>query len=275
MGIPIILPSLGIPAYRPLAWSQYNTTSILVPGATLPNVAAPPTGLIPGGPATIPGSGFQTGATLLVFDAVIRLEHRQELSKTSHPVQTGANITDHSFIEPARLVLEIAMSDAIDSYQAGMWTAGPSKSVSAYQTLLAIQQSRVVVQVTTRLGVYQNMLIKTLSPIDSVETRHGLRAAVVFEQILMASVTGTAGASSGLSGLVTSLRPQMTDLNSAGTVQSTLPSLPLIGQNNVSGWPPAAVYPYVPGAGNWSSNPTAGIPALPLSIPGISRIKII
>lgn len=239
MGFPplqVQIPNFGLPAYSPPNWSQVNTTSILVPATSA------------------------AGPTLLVFDVVARLEHRQEVTKTSHPIQTGANITDHSYIEPARVVLEVGMSDAVASYQAGMWSGSPSKSISAYQALLAIQKSRIVVQVTTRLRTYSNMLIRTLSPIDTAETRHGLRAAVVFEEVLLASVTGT---SQNSSGLVFSERPQATDQSSAGTVQDTAPSDALTEQNNVTDWAPAEDYPYVPGGGNWSSNPLSSLPINP------------
>lgn len=265
MATPITLPNFGLPAFRPPNWSAVNTTAIIVPANTLPNVTS-----ANGEP--LPNSGFTVGATLLVFDVVPRIEHRQEVTKTTHPIQTGANITDHAYIEPARVVLEIGMSDAVDSFQPGMWTASPSKSVSAYQALLAILKSRRPVQITTRLQTYQNMLLRTLTPIESAETRYGLRAAASFEEVLTASVTLIGG---GSSGLVDSLRPQATDENSTGTVQTVPPSASLIGQNNVSEWPPAASYPYVPGAGNWSSNPTVGIPAQPLSNPGALRVRII
>lgn len=248
-------------AFRPPIWSQINTTSILVP--------------------VTPSSGqsFATDGsvqpTLYVFDAVPLLEHTQEIVKTSHPVQTGANITDHSYVLPAKVVLEVRMSDALDSFTSGLWSGAGSKSVSAYQTLLAIQQSRVPIQVTTRLRTYTNMLITSLFSPDTHDTRYGLKGLVTFEEILTASVT----VSSSIS-FVTSERPQTTNTNNTGSIQNTVPSNSLINQYNVlgssaissyqNGLVPsnlssilALAYPYVPGAGNWSSNPIASLPVFP------------
>src|SRR6185312_10356981 len=83
--------------------------------------------------ATSPVTG---DTTAYVFDAVLVADHDQEAVVTMNPVQTGAAITDHVYIQPARLVIEIKMSDSMQSYNTGagtgQWAANPSKSVSAY-----------------------------------------------------------------------------------------------------------------------------------------------
>ena len=79
---------------------------------------------------------------------------------TEHPVQTGASIADHAYIVPARLVLDIGMSDAMDAYfSPTTWSGSDSKSVAAYQTMLALQFSRIPLTITTKLRTYQNMVI--------------------------------------------------------------------------------------------------------------------
>ncbi|HEY1645136.1 MAG TPA: hypothetical protein VGF75_02005, partial [Candidatus Saccharimonadales bacterium] len=35
-----------------------------------------------------------------VFDAVFRLHHRRTVKKTTHPILTGANLTDHAYVLP-------------------------------------------------------------------------------------------------------------------------------------------------------------------------------
>lgn len=122
------------------------------------------------------------------FDAIIRTEHNSDLKITSHPVQTGANITDHSFLEPAVLVMEIAMSDAMDSLVPNQFTGKYTKSVSAYQVLSDLQADRIPLSVTTRIRTYQNMLIETINVPDDVKTLNGLRCTVTLKEVFVVEV---------------------------------------------------------------------------------------
>src|SRR3972149_4267465 len=64
------------------------------------------------------------------FDAFIRQEHRTTRRITEHPVQDGANISDHSYQLPAQLTLEIGMSDAMDAVVNGVWASSAKSSVA-------------------------------------------------------------------------------------------------------------------------------------------------
>jgi hypothetical protein len=125
------------------------------------------------------------------FDAIIRTEHTSTLKITSHPVQNGANITDHSIVEPAVVVMEIGMSDAMDSMVPNQFTERYTKSVSAYQVLLDLQASRIPVSVTTRLQLYKNMLIEEISVPDDVKTLNGLRCTVTLKEVFVVEVART------------------------------------------------------------------------------------
>lgn len=198
-------------------------------------------------------------STVYVFDAVLRAEHTQELRKTENPIQSGANLTDHAYIAPARVTLDIGMSDAMASYSYGLWTGNNSKSVAAYQTLVTLQQSRALLTLTTRLRTYTNVLIDNIQTSDTNRTRNGLRATVTFCQIFLASVSSV---SDNASGLVTgsdtaapplSARPQATGATQLGTVQALPPTSALDSQHNIGSalsLPSATT----PGAGSYSSN---------------------
>ena len=128
---------------------------------------------------------------LWYFDAVIRLDHQQSQRITQHPVQTGANISDHSFALPAQLTMEIGMSDVMQSYVPGQWgtdTSEPTKSVQVYQSLVFWKDQGSPLTITTRLGVYENMVIAHISAPDDVKTMYGLKCLVTFQQIFTASV---------------------------------------------------------------------------------------
>ena len=107
---------------------------------------------------------------------------------TSHPVQSGANISDHAYREPTRITMEIIMSDVMACRQPGQFNSFFDKSVSAYRRLLDLQRSRIPVSVTTRLGTYKNMLIESVSAPDDVNTRDGLRCSVSMREVLVAKL---------------------------------------------------------------------------------------
>ncbi|HXR75138.1 MAG TPA: hypothetical protein VN737_04125 [Bryobacteraceae bacterium] len=187
--------------------------------------------------------------TAYVFDAVIRAEHEQRTAVTLNPVQTGAAISDHAYTIPASLVLEIAMSDAMQSFTMGQWADGPSKSVSAYQKLISLQKQRLPLQVSTRLRSYSNMMITGVHAEEDHETASALKATVTFQEILTATVI-TADSSSSDSAL-----PQTTNQTVVGQIQAQAVPQSVQAQNSTAG----QSLPSIPGAGSWSSTSASQI----------------
>lgn len=234
--------------YRPVLWQTPSPARIML--------------TFPGQPQNTPYSGAAGGTASLplnqtqyVFDAVITAAHEQELRTTEHPVQTGASISDHAYIMPARLVLEIGMSDAMDAYfSPSTWTGSSSKSVAAYQTLLALEFARIPVTVTTRLRTYTNMIIRVVNPQENAKTIGGLRARVEFLQIFLATTQTTQ----------VSARNQDTGKTNLGavTVQPITPAEQ--AQNGIAGVTAPPVPSSAIGAGFFSStnvNNLANLPA--------------
>jgi hypothetical protein len=162
-----------------------------------------------------------TGVTY-VFDAILRAEHRQEVVITKYPVQTGANIAYHAYIQPALVVLEIGMSDAMDSYLPGQW-GGVSKSVSAFEVLSDLKNARQPLTLITRLFPYTNMVITSLQADENQRTVTGLRARVTLEEIFLANVIAA----------LPSARPQDIEVTSVGITTSIPPSSTQIEQFRV------------------------------------------
>jgi len=182
-----------------------------------------------------------------VFDAVFRLTHARRLRKTSHPVLTGANISDHAYIEPARVTLEIGMSDAMASYSQGVWTGFSTKSISAWQVIKSLQISKTLITLTTRLDTYINCLVLDATAPDDNKTKHALKASIVLEETLSASVTSVQSVSA---------RSQSTDSTSNGVIQSRAPNSAQLEQNALPSdlYPGVKTYPQIPGSGDVSSN---------------------
>ena len=143
------------------------------------------------------------------FDAVFRTEHSLHTVITSHPVQNGANISDHAYLEPARVTMEIGMSDVGSSTIFGQFMANSSKSKAAFEALLKMREKRLPVDISTRLKSYKNMMIEDLSFPDDINTFYGLRATVSMRQVIIAEVAKVSKVSQ---------RPNVSESTQAGKV---------------------------------------------------------
>jgi hypothetical protein len=226
--------------WRPPQWQKQSPAKVII---TFPGQGSAPQY---NSSASGSGTSLPSEQTLYAFDAEIHVEHQQQLRKTEHPVQTGASISDHAYIVPARLVLDVGMSDAMDAYfDPSTWSGSPSKSISAYQTMVALQFSRVPLSITTRLRTYKNMVIESLMPVETHKTLAGLRMRVEFGQIFMA-VTSSIPASA---------RNKDTQETNLGAVNPEPPSSSQETQNKVTkGANPPTPPSNAAGAGIWASD---------------------
>jgi hypothetical protein len=207
--------------WTPPQWSKPALTVISLP-QTAAQVAQAQQAIATAGNDNVLANQIAPGLNNYVFDAVIRASHRRVLKKTQHPVMTGTNISDHAYIEPARLTLEIGMSDAMAAFASGgEWATGwNSKSISAWQTI-----------------------------------KQWLRATIVFGELITASVLATQGAAA------TSARPHVSNISPAGVVQGAPIAQDQLLQHVVTSdaypvnpaYPDVKPNPFVPGAGTVSS----------------------
>lgn len=127
-----------------------------------------------------------------IFDAYFDINHESNLAITEHPIQSGANISDHAYMEANKLSFQVGMSDVmqdISDTTFNKFTEGNSRSVNAYQVLRKLQEQRIPIKVITRLWTYENMLIETISAPDDNKTAYALKANVIFKQIFVVNVT--------------------------------------------------------------------------------------
>lgn len=157
---------------------------------------------------------LKNGLNGYFFDAIIRAQHRREARTTEHPIQTGANISDHIYQLPAHLTLDIGMSDAMDSFQSGQFSDGNSRSVSAYQTLRKILEARQAFSITTKMDKYDNMVIESFEAVDTYQTVYSGRFSVYLKEIFTADVLT----------VKIPTRPQVTGQTNKGPVQPVAPS---------------------------------------------------
>lgn len=131
---------------------------------------------------------IKTNIAGFFFDGFLSIDHSYKTTITSHPVQTGANISDHAYNEPAELRIVIKMSDAKEDIVGGQFAGiAYTRSVGAFNILKQLNEQRMAFQVHTRLATYQNMMISGISISDDLDNLYGLEASVDLQQILVAS----------------------------------------------------------------------------------------
>lgn len=136
---------------------------------------------------------FSTSQGNYVFDAYFSINHESTLAITEHPIQTGASISDHAYMEAQSVTFEIGMSNVMQDIQATSIKpfsgVDSSRSVNAYKILRQLQKDRIAIDAITRLGTYKNMLIETISAPDDNKTLFGLKATVTLKEIFVVNVT--------------------------------------------------------------------------------------
>ena len=151
-------------------------------------------GYIPSSQSNARGVGYdallycKTNIGGYFFDGFLNVQHSSTLTITKNPVQTGSVVVDNAFMNPSELNMEIIVSDVHESLIAGQFEGGWARHTNAWTILKTIQSNRIPVQVFTKLGIYENMLISELSADDGAETYTSLRANVKLEEIPVARV---------------------------------------------------------------------------------------
>jgi hypothetical protein len=124
----------------------------------------------------------------IVPQVVIEEKHRDELVITNHPVQNGANITDHAYKQPAMLALRYgwSTSGALFSLDLG----APSVD-DVYSMLLDLQASRQPFDVVTGKRSYSNMLIRSLDVVTDKTTEKSIVVEVLLQQVIIVQTQTT------------------------------------------------------------------------------------
>lgn len=147
-----------------------------------------------------------------VFDAFLKLEHMSQLKITEFPISTGSSVTDHAFMQPSTLTLDVGMTDVAKPIR-DQFSGSGSRSVNAFNVLQQLQAARVPIQVTTRLKTYKNMLIETITSPDDYTTVNAMKATVVFKEIIVVNIKT----------VKLSAKPHVTNKTTKGKVETVKP----------------------------------------------------
>ena len=142
------------------------------------------------------------------FDAIFSTQIESELTITTAPVQEGANVTDHAYLEGKNITFDIGMSDVMEGINL-KFNGDSARSINAYNKLMQLQSERLPISFVCKFGIFKNLLVSSILVNDTKETQYGLRATVTLKEIFVARV-GTVKVSE---------RPHQTDETNEGDVK--------------------------------------------------------
>lgn len=150
------------------------------------------------------------------FDGFLEVSHNINTVVTTHPVQQGANVSDHAYVEPVEVTMTVKMSDAMRGMVEEQFTGiSYTRSTAAYRILRQLQEQRLVFQIHTRLETLQNMMITNISVDDDYENQFGLECKVTMKEVIVAKEKA----------VKISTRENTTTTHNTGTVQANTSSI--------------------------------------------------
>lgn len=114
----------------------------------------------------------------LAFDATVTEQHTSDAEITDHPVETGANISDHVRSKPDRLQMDAFLSN---SPLTG--TAEPGRAENLYEQLRLLKESATLLTVLTTLRTYENMAIESLGVPRTAKEAGAVHINITLRQI--------------------------------------------------------------------------------------------
>lgn len=124
-------------------------------------------------------------------DVVEKETLESTLKITREPVEFGADITDHAYVEPKRIIIEGVIGGSLNRA-----SAGRAEAVAGWQALKRLQESRIPFTLVSGLDVHRNILIEKLTAERDKDWSRVLKfTAECSEIIIVSSATVSGGLS--------------------------------------------------------------------------------
>jgi hypothetical protein len=104
----------------------------------------------------------------VLVDVIIQEQHKSSLGLPKQPVEIGAEVTDHVYIEPKVYTVEFADGDA----------------AATYMELVRYQEKRERFQIISGLTVYKNMMLKEISVTRDREKSRIVHGTATLEEVI-------------------------------------------------------------------------------------------
>ncbi|HCW79876.1 MAG TPA: hypothetical protein DG942_02080 [Ruminococcaceae bacterium] len=123
------------------------------------------------------------------MDVTFKETHTFTNEITQNPVQEGANINDHVYHQPVTFMWDVGMSDCLGSVISGQFSSSAGRSTSAFEVLESLWRNTTLLTITTSFKQYNNMLIKSFVVTKDKHTMFGMKATVLFQEIITVAAT--------------------------------------------------------------------------------------
>ncbi len=128
----------------------------------------------------------------LTFDATFEETHTADLEVTDNPIETGASVTDHSFLKPFKVRICAGVSNSQLKPGTDEYGFGNERIRNAYEALLDLQATREPFDVQTGLKLYSNMICTSIVvPQDKESANAIIFTAELREVIIVYTATVT------------------------------------------------------------------------------------
>lgn len=150
-----------------------------------------PISIFPIQPQRSIGGGID-GMAPILMQVVVDERTTDTLTITKQPVQQGASITDHSYLEPTVFSSTAYFKDNQNILQEINSFNSPSTGLAKiYATLLNLQSLRMAFTIVTPKRIYTSMLLASLSQTTDKNTENCLSVSMAFQQVIIVSVSTT------------------------------------------------------------------------------------
>jgi len=125
--------------------------------------------------------------------------YQDDLQITEHPVEKGAEISDHAFKRQPEVVIKCgwsnseikALTDTLQAIFEGGSLPTADYISTVYSQLLALQEKRTPFTVVTSLRTYDNMLFRSLAVIRDQKTGAAMSVTATLKQVRIVSTKAT------------------------------------------------------------------------------------
>ena len=131
----------------------------------------------------------QDDGDTIIPDVIVSEAHTDEVTVTSHPVDTGSQISDHAVVQPAQVTCDFGWSDssrALNSLLDGSIMRGMTTTKDVYDRLIELKNARQLLRLSTGKRVYTNVLITKVMTTTTADTESAAIIEVTFQEVILA-----------------------------------------------------------------------------------------
>lgn len=166
-----------------------------------------------------------------IADVTIEEDHTDELVISDHPVERGAEKTDHAYKRPSAVVIKAGWSNSSSAA-----LGNPFYVQLVYNQMLALQASLQPFSLTTGKRFYNNMLIQRLSVVTDEKSENALMATFECREIQIANTQTVSKGTGDASNMKSPVNNAgVADVGTRSVIQRG-PDLPDL--SNITGVPP-------------------------------------